>query len=595
MNRYARLVNWTSLLVVAVFVALVFAQASKRFVLDEVDFPVLAKAIMETGLPYHYRGESDPASIGLWHPPLYAYALALFVKIFGFSEGSVRAFGMFCTLATAGLCVAIHRQLFPVAKASTRWFVPIFLLLFLLHPYTIANSTVPDIDTTVMPVTMLAFILVLLEKFCFGPAQARTRIPYGDVLFLAAFFALNLWVKMTTPIALIPLAFVLLALSRRWSLAASAAISALVALAGTAAFVLTYGLYCLVAGLPFGFVFGFLAHSFTKNNSSGGGLSALMDGVLDHLTYGQQFVNWVGLPFLAAIFFSCGVLLFNFRRALAETILLVLAGFALFISIFYLGLTGAFGSFFKYPFATFGLLTLVVAHCLAQWLPLDEPPAQPANGGAMDRLAGSLRGKLPWALAAVAAVLAAGWQVFRLGDVAIFQDRPVSLTILGQILAAALVASALLNWRPGRVIGRYLVVALLAVVGATSFVVSRIQAKAAYPTKYHYGQTGFDETVSYLHEHAAPGEPIWAMKDIGHYATGRYYENYMALWKPGPEVSAILDGLIRDQGVRYFVVTRGVGQDRVDVYGGLKEGLDHCCHVEKTFGNFVIYRANSDE
>jgi hypothetical protein len=58
-----------NLVIVLIFVCLVFAQAGKKFVLDEIDFPIAAHATSENWLTLHYRGEAQKAALGLWHPP----------------------------------------------------------------------------------------------------------------------------------------------------------------------------------------------------------------------------------------------------------------------------------------------------------------------------------------------------------------------------------------------------------------------------------------------------------------------------------------------------------------------------------------------
>jgi hypothetical protein len=130
---------------------------------------------------------------------------------------------------------------------------------------------------------------------------------------------------------------------------------------------------------------------------------------------------------------------------------------------------------------------------------------------------------------------------------------------------------------------------------ATQFGISRSQAVAVYPTKYHYGQIGLDEAASYLKDRLAPDEPIWSMKDIGHYANGTYIENYSSIFRKSPEITHNLIDAIKNRKVQYFVVTRAIGQDRVDAYVDLKTALDSCCVIDKEFGNFVIYRAKQHE
>jgi hypothetical protein len=75
-----------STLIIFVFIALIFAQAQKKFTLDELDFPVVAKATSETGRPVYFRGEATPQHLGLYHPPLYIYALAAQIKVLVFRK-----------------------------------------------------------------------------------------------------------------------------------------------------------------------------------------------------------------------------------------------------------------------------------------------------------------------------------------------------------------------------------------------------------------------------------------------------------------------------------------------------------------------------
>lgn len=98
---------WIKYIVISLFVILVTAQAGKKFVLDEIEFPVIAHTISNTGMPVYYCGEAYPKMLGLYHPPLYIYSLAGFIKVFGYSENTVRIFGIICTLSTALLCLLL--------------------------------------------------------------------------------------------------------------------------------------------------------------------------------------------------------------------------------------------------------------------------------------------------------------------------------------------------------------------------------------------------------------------------------------------------------------------------------------------------------
>jgi 4-amino-4-deoxy-L-arabinose transferase-like glycosyltransferase len=85
-------INTIKIIFISLFIIFVAVQSDKKFVLDEIDFPIVSHATSETGLPIYYRGQDNPNHLGLYHPPLYIYSLAGFVKIFGFNEISVRFF-----------------------------------------------------------------------------------------------------------------------------------------------------------------------------------------------------------------------------------------------------------------------------------------------------------------------------------------------------------------------------------------------------------------------------------------------------------------------------------------------------------------------
>lgn len=594
MNEKSKIITWSSIVVLAIFVALVFSQGNKKFALDEVDFPVLAKAISETGTPFHYRGETDPHSLGLWHPPLYANSLAAYVKVFGFNENSVRAFGMFCTLLSAFLCILIYQELFKTKEPYSDRIILIFLSLFLLHPYTIANTTVPDIDSTVLPITILIFIYGIIRITNQCAISTQSTWPAKAGLILSALFALNLWAKLTTPLALIPVAFLIL-LIKGWSLRRSAALTFMVAALGGVIFLASYALYCNFLFLPFDFTFRFLMFSFTKNSASGGGIPALISGIITHLSYSRQFVNWLGLPFVFALALSCSALIFHRSKSQSEAILMVLAGLGLFVTAFYLCLTGAFGGFFKYPYPTFPLLVLVVAHFIHSHLPpvyLDSGSLARNHRVTARQLC---QGKTWLILFGSAGFFTLYYQLSVAKDILNILDHPVALTA---IIAAIFIAASIgvfASIKPRSIFIKYVLSILLAVMLGTQFGISRSQAVATYPTKYHYGQIGFEETISYLKERLEPNEPIWAMKDIGHYANGIYIENYSSIFKPLPEITNNLQEMINKKKIRYFVVTTGIGQDRVDAYANFKTALDTCCLIDKEFGNFIIYKAKKHE
>ncbi|MEI8195874.1 MAG: hypothetical protein WCI73_08200, partial [Phycisphaerae bacterium] len=153
-----RFSNSLSYLVLTLFVLLAAVQAPKKFILDEIDFPIVSQAASLTGTPVYYRGEANAALPGNYHPTLYIHSLAAFIKVFGYSEITVRLFGVVCVLLSLAFIAALARLWWPAQPGYRRAFFYLFGAVFLLHPYVLASALLPDIDSTVLPVTMLAFI-----------------------------------------------------------------------------------------------------------------------------------------------------------------------------------------------------------------------------------------------------------------------------------------------------------------------------------------------------------------------------------------------------------------------------------------------------
>src|SRR5207253_9548228 len=70
--------------------------AAKPLHLDNTDFPAVAKRTAETGIPVYYQSEDNPSALGLFHPPLYIYSLAAWMRIFGASRSEERRVGKEC-------------------------------------------------------------------------------------------------------------------------------------------------------------------------------------------------------------------------------------------------------------------------------------------------------------------------------------------------------------------------------------------------------------------------------------------------------------------------------------------------------------------
>jgi hypothetical protein len=549
LNRYLKYV------VVAVFVLLVSVQAGKMFVLDEIDFPLVAKATSVTLRPVYYRGELNPAHVGLYHPTLYINALAAFIKTLGFSEVSVRMFGVVCVLLSAMLLVLILRQLIGRSASAEL----LLLGIFLLNPYTIANTTLPDIDSTVLPVLLLLFVFL-----CLRYVHEKRDTTRRTMLVLSAAFALTLWAKLTTPLVLPLFLLGVLVISGIGARMAVIFASKMVALGG-AAFLVTYYAYCRLLRLPFDYTFTFLLQSFSKGTSGGGGRLA---AVADNLISGGRLAYWFTLPLVSLFALGLVSIMLDTGRDERSRLITWVVLLAASVTLVYVALIAPFGGFFKYPFPVFGLLVVATVAFIRRRM----------NGSAIDcRIA--------------AACFAAGFVL----DAAYFRDdmfkNAVHLKVVAAVIALGVLASLVMRRNRGGAVAGLLVLYLAVFAIGFQTSVSRVQAVASYSTKYEYGQAGMDRTIEYLKTQTRRDEAIWSMKDVGHYTNDRYYENYAFFFDPTLENDLVR--MLRSGRVRYFVATTGIGQDRIDVYPRIERILEANAIKVKAFGNYVIYRSKA--
>lgn len=538
--------------IIAVFAVLVAVQSNKPYVLDEAEFPMVSYETSQTGIPIYYHGEQETQHIGIYHPTLYINLLAVFLKVFGYSEISVRAFGALCVLLSAFLLIKIYRQLY---KRDGRLEV-LFLALFLLNPYTIANATLPDIDSTILPIVILLFVFASI-KYVVETKLWSNRI----VLILACLFSLALWSKLTTPLILPPLLACIAYISSR-RIKESLIFTAKVTLIGAALFATTYLVYCLVLGLSPTYTYSFLIASFAKGTSTEGPFVGVVHN-LDNLRY---FVYWITIPLITIIGIASSRILLDKSSDDKSRVSKLLIATSLLTTVFYIALMSPFGGFFKYPFAVFGLLLLSVVFFIHKYLDISKLNYAHAFAALF---LGFLTEKIFWA------------------DSMFLSLKP--FTFLPLILVIIIIAYLLLSkLRSHRDALRSLLLLLVFFAIGFQLSISRIQALSSYPTKYLYGQTGMNDASEYLRSNTKPDEVIWSMKDIGYYVNNKYYESYAFYFNKSGEKDLLK--LIDERKIRYYVATTGIGQDNLDYYTHIRHILDTYTVKDKQFGNFVIYK-----
>ena len=330
--------------IVLAFSLLFFQQSKELYVIDEAEFPLVARAIAETGRPIYYRGEDLPTNIGIWHPPLYPYTLGVWEQVFGFSHVAVRSFGFACALIAAAFGLLIIRRLFGDPRG---WLRTAWLAIFLLHPYAIQSALLPDIDSTVLVASSMLALWALTET-----VVAHRWTPLVTSVIFGAALGTNALAKLTTPIALIPLMVVGLALSTRstrWTILGTAIFSAVAA----ALFTAVWGFIAVAARLDFWYPFSFTYQSLVSRSGS-----KSIGQYIHALWPGPSVLFWLAPLLLLAFGIGVVAALTAARSATGQTLLLI-AAFAAMVFFAYNVITGPPFGFPKYYAPALGPMTLV--------------------------------------------------------------------------------------------------------------------------------------------------------------------------------------------------------------------------------------------
>ena len=542
--------------------------AAKPLNLDNAEFPPAAEATAKTWTPVYYRGEDMPRRAAVFHPPLYVYTLAAWVKAFGASPASFRYFGFACLLLAGAVAVLLVQETWgswPGWRFHL-WYWP----LLLLNPYTLQTASIVDIDSSIYgPVLVLLLWGALrLGRCCSGPGA-------GWVL-LAAGVCVALWFKLTTALILWP-AFWLL-LRRRLGGWPALWRATLVFWGGALLFLATYAAFCRLLDLNFRFAFAFIAQSVFQRGAGSAGLADWLSrhlsqapGVAAHLVSWGGVLPWVLLPVSTVLY---GL---RARRRAAPgddpwfAILLV----CLSTVAVYCLVTGVFGGApFKYTFVFWPVVVAAAALQLS-FAPFDKtaPAAKPALAGAAIFLA------------AAAASLA--WWKDRL-IVEGLAGAPALAMVAAPLLLLA--AGGLMQATAGaRRLGRLAVCAAALVSGGALLGTAIHQARADYSTTYDYGQVGFEDTAAFLRLHTSEDEILACMKDMGYATRRRYYETYAALYFPDPRWMNALVGHIASGRIRYAVFTERHGQDQLAVNPALERWVRDNCRLVRAIGDYRVF------
>jgi hypothetical protein len=569
-----RISLYISAAIILLFILWFAGSADKPLHLDSSDFAGLAEHAAFTGVPVYYKGEEEPNATGLYHPPLYIYLLAAWIRAFGFGEAQVRLFGMVCALLQGAVVLAIIRTLF---GSAFRWGA-IFWAIFLLNPYTLQTPTIADIDSTIYG-PLLCLVLLATLRISWRDGEWRTdQVSWLELVWIGVAFFLCLWSKLTTVLLVLPFVFFLL-IARKGARQA-ALTTAAIGGASVIAFLASYYLYGALMGLDVGFTFKFTLFSFYTRGSSGTpGMAALLRDHWGNLRSMVPFtMSWTGLlPWAAA----CLALWVAFRASIRQHDRRLLhyglvLGLGLLTTIYYWVQTTTFSSApSKYTFVYWGILLTAPVFLLARW-------ASPNPWQTISRRV---------TVILLCLFLAAEvWTNHHVGDSLMLNGFAGPYTLVAYIPALLFVA-ALAATRYGRA-GLALPMASLAVYCGIQFGSAVYQEKVPYSTTYDYGQMGFPDTVAFLKSHTRPNDVIAAMKDIGFACRLHCFENYAALAGGPAAASRFMDAAASGR-FAYIVFTEGRGQDALERNPALRQWFLARSKLVQSFGNYRIYRMDT--
>jgi len=548
---------------------LLLPQLDRPYVYDDVSFALGARAVAATGLPYGNQGYLLHLywlrdQWALWHPPLYIYLLGAVVWLFGDGERATRGLGVLSLLVAAAVSFDLARR----AARGHNCEHPRQLLagvlavaLLVLNPLAIQATMVLDIDNTVLMVLIAVTVWAVMRL----PDRWSGRVIIG----LALLFALDLWAKMTTPLALgAAIVFVRLFQGRGWGTGWRGAVQALAVCAlGIVVFVVTWLVVSRALGLPIDYTLDVVAGEAAESSASSRdrlvSLAAFVSGV-------APAILWIG-PFFCLLFVASGLpalVRLIAGRGLRVSDLLVVLGSAIYLAyVFKLA-----GNFPKYH---------------AAMLPLWSAAA----GALVARVSGR-SSLLQWAVVLAAGAALTVWllpQMAENWDIQFESDLNQNL-----IVAPALVSigvATLWTAMGGRAVRAALIgavpVALLVATLSWNVALDLSQRDRMGSTTYYYGRYGQRATAEALDAILRPEETYVASKDVAWYT---HHQNYVdqeswqhVVWDVD---DARFDGTYLDKPIRVLALEVGEPTFR-KAYDGLL--LPRGYQYAGEFGNFLIY------
>ncbi len=543
------------------FLGMTASHLRDPYVMDEIEMPLLAQAISQTGQPIYYKGLSSPTTDGTYHVPFYGYVLAGWLQVFGNSVPAVRSFSVLCALVAWLLELRIVAQLCRALEIPALMPAMFYSTLLLTSAFWIQSAVLPDIDGTTLLVSSLGMITLLLDwlrKSTWGYAVAC-----GFVLGIA------LLSKLTTPIGLFLLIPLAAWVGRRerdvvgWLQLVTIPVIAVVL------FLVGWGSLSKALSLDFWYPFRFTFFNVTHRTSG-----VTVAGMLNNLLDNKRGFYWFGLGLTACLIGGVGgATKLAISRPTARPFLSIVIAATLLLFCGYTLITGPVFWFCKYYVGA---------------LPLAVALAAVVLGGGTFRFT---RKELIVLVGAAAAGLF--WMIVRERDAPLLPGMPLRFGIRGtvaQLLVLGMLAvSGVVLWRAklqqriATAPALMLPFAFVALCQNAGF--AWTQAGASYQTRYYYGEGGLSDVVKLLKRELKPDDTLLAPKDVGLLVSPRYYEEAV-YFDNQPELTRLLSS----KRPRFLVVRRLFdysSRDFPEVDGLFRQaGYEEWRQIE----NFTVWR-----
>ncbi|MFC1804803.1 ArnT family glycosyltransferase [Candidatus Omnitrophota bacterium] len=436
----------------------------------------------------------------LYHPPLYLISLSLIRVLFGTKIIFLRLFSLVCGIFSVILVYLISRQ---ISKDKKNHFVPLIAcLIYSINPFVIKGSLHLDIDSTVLTVLILAFVLLFL--------RSTEQLNAKNMLKLSFVFGILLSAKLTTPFILAVVMLVYLLLNKQLSKGLHLAV---VFISGFIIFFIFYLLYCAWLDLPWYVIFKMLGVYLTYSIGSTKLASSCLKSIYDILRVVLWFSPFFLLLWVWSVVDSRHEILRNKGLGSGSGLLIVVSAAIFFCYLIIAPLTHSFP---KYLFPVVSMISILIANIAVKL---------------KDQITGNLK-----ILITVTGLLLI-YNILFVGDLLYLTNYGIKERIISgnfsasvrqqETLKMLLKISLLLIPSLGIVIFlrkkmkfkliHSVVFSFLIMFIASSLSLNIIQYKAKYNVVYAYGKQGTQEVIDFLKARLGGQDRVIAPYEIVYY------------------------------------------------------------------------------